>query len=175
MPEKLSSDQRHERSWCAFTHLRVAIAFLAFCVLELFLSWKELDKPFLRVSAFELPFYLLVLVVFAPMYMIVFRCFSERFVIGITTVHIAMPVIVWLVPTPFNPSSGLVGRAFLGLWVLALLMSLGMTVQSVRNPYIGLHNGDSAQAKRRLPMLIVYAIIVGALILGAFTYFLPLR
>ena len=173
MPEKISNEQQHERFWCAFTHTRVAWFFVVFCGLEVFLSWKGLDKPFSRPSLVEIPFYILVVAVYAPIFWMNLRCFAERFVIGVATVHMAIAVVSWFVPTLLNPVAGLVRRAFLVLWTLAFLMSLSMPVQSVRRPYVEFERVDTKVENRRL--LILCGVLATALLLGALLYFVPVR
>jgi len=173
MPEKISNEQQHERFWCAFTHTRVAWFFVVFCGWEVFLSWKGLDKPFSRPSLVEIPFYILVVAVYAPIFWMVLRCFTERFVIAIATVHTAITVVSWLLPTLLNPVAGLFRRAFLVLWGLAFLMSLNMPIQSVQHPYIELEKIETKAGNQRL--LILGAAFAIALVLGALLYFIPLR
>jgi hypothetical protein len=173
MRKKLSNEQRHERIFCAFTHRRIAWFFIVVCALEVFLSWRTLDKPISRPSLLGLPFYILVFVVYTPIFMGIFRCSSERFVIGIGIVPVAIAAISWFAPTLFNPVAFLVGRVFLVLWVLAFLLSLNMAVQSVRNPNVEPDNGDREMKKREL--LILSAVIVVSLLLGTLLYFVPLR
>ncbi len=173
MPEKISNEQQHERFWCAFTHTRVAWFFVAFCGWEVFLSWKGLDKPLSRPSLVEIPFYILAVAVYAPIFWMVLRCITERFVIAIATVHTAITVVSWLLPTLLNPVAGLFRRAFLVLWCLAFLMSLNMPIQSVRHPYIELEKTETKARNQRL--LILGAACVIALVLGALLYFMPLR
>jgi len=172
MPEKISNEQQHERFWCAFTHTRVAWFFVVFCGWEVFLSWKGLDKPFSRPSLVEIPFYILVVAVCAPMLWMILRCFTERFVIAIATVHTAITVVSWFLPTLLNPVEGLFRRAFLVLWGLAFLMSLNMPIQSVRHPYIEL---EKVETKAGKGLLILGAVCAIALVLGALLYFIPLR
>ncbi len=173
MPEKILNEQQHERFWCAFTHPRVAWFFVVFCGLEVFLSWKGLDKPFSRPSLVEIPFYILVVAVYAPIFWMVLRCFTERFVITIATVDTAITVVSWLLPTPLNPVAGLFRRAFFVLWGLAFLMSLNMPIQSVRHPYIELEKIETKAGNQRL--LILGAAFAIAVVLGALLYFMPLR
>jgi hypothetical protein len=173
MPETLSNDQRHQRTWCAFTHIRVAFTFLAFCGLESFLSWKDLDKPISGANLFELPFYILVVLVCIPIYLVFFRCLSERFIIGIGAAHISLRIVTWFAPTVFSPVAGVIARVFFALWVLAFLLSLNMTIQSVRNPHFESSTNDSANTKQRFHILLV--VIVSALLFGALMYFIPLR
>src|ERR1700694_1268548 len=80
MPEKLTNEQRHERFWCCFTHIRVAWAFVAFCGWAVFLNWRQLDKPISRPDTLELAFYVLFVMVYAPIFWMVLRCFTERLV-----------------------------------------------------------------------------------------------
>jgi hypothetical protein len=141
MAEKLSNEQKHQRSWCAFTHIRIAWIFVGFCAVEVFLSWKGLDKPISRPSPVELPFYILIVLVYAPIFWVVLRCFTERFVIGIATIHMAISVATWFAPRFFvaslyNPAPMLIRRTFFALWIVAFLLSLNMPVQSVRHPYV---------------------------------------
>src|SRR5579859_3634484 len=173
MPEKISKEQQHERFWCAFTHTRVALFFVVFCGWEVFLSWKGLDKPLSRPSLFEIPFYILVVAVYTPIFWMIFRCFTERFVIAVGTVDLAIAVVSWLLPTLLNPVAGLFRRAFLVLWGLAFLMSLNMSIQSVRHPYIELDKMETKPGNQRLLILGVVCAI--ALALGALLYFIPLR
>jgi hypothetical protein len=169
MPEKLSNNQKHERMYCAYTHWRIALSFATLCALEVFVTWKSLDKPVLRDGLFELSYYILLIVVCAPMLMTVLRCFSERFVIGVGTLVLAKAVVSWFAPTFFNPVMGLVERAFLVLWAIALVMSLNMIVQAVRDPYIGPDNGDAAGATR-VP-IIMGAFVVILFMIGMLMYF----
>jgi len=173
MPEKLSNEQLHERFWCAFTHTRVAWFFVVFCGWEVFLSWKSLDRPFSRPSLFEIPLYILIVPVCAPILWTVLRCFTERSVIAIGTVRAAFTVVSWLLPTLLNPVAGLFRRAFLVLWGFAFLMSLNMPIQSVRHPYIESEKVEPKEGNQRL--LILGAVCAIALVLGAVLYFIPLR
>jgi hypothetical protein len=141
MPEKLTNEQKHERFWCGFTHIRVAWAFVAFCGWEVFLNWRELDNPVSRPGAIEVAFYVLFVAVYAPILWMVLRCFTERLVIEIATVHMAIAIFSrfapsLFVPSLFNPVTVSVHRAFLILWIIAFLFSLHMSVQAVRHPYV---------------------------------------
>src|ERR1700722_14003452 len=133
MPEKLTNEQRHERIWCGFTHIRVALAFVAFCGLAVFLNWRELDKPISRPNTSALVFYVLFAMGYAPIFWMVLRGFTERLVIGIATVHMAITVFSRFGPSLFNPVTMSIHRAFLILWIIACLFSLNMPVQAVRH------------------------------------------
>jgi hypothetical protein len=173
MSAKLSNEQRHERL-CAFTHVRVAWFFVALCALQVYSSWKALGRPISRpASLFDLFFYVLVVVVYAPIFLMIFRCFSERFIIVIATVHIAMAVVSWFATGLFGPFTDLISWAFFALWITALVLSLNMLIQAIRNPYVEPEGDERSRANKGL--LILGAVIVIALLLGAALYWIPLR
>ena len=152
MPQKLTNYQKHERFWCGFTHLRVAWIFVAFCGWAVFLNWRDLDKPFSRPDVIELLFYVLFVVVYTPIFWMVLRCFTERFVIGIATVHTAITIFSWFAPSLFlsslfNSVTVSIRRVFLALWIVAFLLSLNMPVQAVRNPYVELEKIPSCEVR----------------------------
>ena len=93
--------------------------------------------------------------------------------VGIATVHMAIAVVSWFLPTLLNPVAGLVRRAFFVLWGLAFLMSLNMPVQSVRHPYVEIEKVHARVQNRGL--LILCAVIATALLFGVLLYFVPLR
>jgi hypothetical protein len=176
VPEKLTNEQRHERFWCGFTHIRAAWIFVAFCGLQAFMSWRELDKPISRPDIFELPFYVLIVVVYAPILWLVLRCFTERLVLGIATVQMAVAVFSWFVPSffvpsLFNPVTVSIRRAFLVLWIVAFLLSLNMLVQAVRYPYVQVEEIPSSVGNRGL--FILLAVLAIVIVLGALLYFVP--
>jgi hypothetical protein len=178
MPEKLTNEQKHERFWCSFTHIRVAWAFVAFSGWAVFLNWRELDKPISRPDTIELGFYVLFVLVYAPMLWMVLRCYTERLVIGIATVHMAITIFSWFAPkffapSLFNPVTVSIRRAFLVLWIVAFLLSLNMPVQAVQHPYVQLEGIRPSVGNRRL--LILCAILAIGIVLGALLYFVPLR
>jgi hypothetical protein len=99
-------------------------------------------------------------------------------VIGIATVHMAITVFSRFVPSIFvpslfNPVTVSIHRAFLILWIIAFLFSLNMPVQAVRHPYVQLDIIPSSVGNRKL--LILCAVLVTGVVLGALLYFAPLR
>jgi hypothetical protein len=173
MPAKLSNELRHERL-CAFTHARVAWFFVALCALEVYSSWKALGRPISRpASLFDLLFYILVVVVYAPIFLMIFRCFSERFIIAVATVHIAMAVVSWFAPGLFRPYTNFIGWAFVALWIAGLVLSLNMPIQAIRNPYIAPEGEEASSPKKGL--VILGAVIVIAFLLGLTLYWIPSR
>lgn len=178
MPEKLTNAQKHERFWCGFTHIRIAWVFVVFCGWSVFLNWRGLDKPFSRPDAIELPFYVLIVVVYAPILWMVLRCFTERLVIGIAAVHMAIAVFSWFVPSLFapslfNPVTVSIRRTFLVLWIVAFLLSLNMPVQAVRHPYVQVEEISSSAGNQR--SLILFVVLLSLIVFGALLYFVPLR
>jgi len=170
--EKIPPEQMHERLLCGFTHVRVAIGFVVFCGWILFLDWKNLDRPVSQPGLIDVLFYILVIAVYVPLLMRMFRCFSERFVIGLSSVHMAMAIVSHFVPGMFDPVEGLVGRIFLVLGVLAFLMSANMLVQAVRNPYVAPPGGELPSSRKGL--LIVGAVLAITFLLGLLLYLVPL-
>jgi predicted ferric reductase len=99
-----------------------------------------LDKPFSRPNVIEVPFYVLIAAVYAPILWMVLRCFAERLVIVIVAVRMAIAIFSWFVPSLFapslfNPATVLLRRTFLVLWIVAFLLSLAMPIQAVWHPY----------------------------------------
>jgi hypothetical protein len=99
-------------------------------------------------------------------------------VIGIATVHMVITVFTRFVPSLFlaslfNPVTVSIHRAFLILWIIAFLFSLNMPVQAVRYPYVQLDIISSSVGNQRL--LILCAVLVTGIVLGALLYFVPLR
>jgi hypothetical protein len=172
MVTKLSSRQRHER-FCAFTHVRVALFFVAFSALEVYSSWNAVDKPFVRPSPFNLVFYSLVVVAYAPVFLMIFRCFAERFVISIATGHMTMAVISGFIPGLFDPLTQVISRSFFALWIIGLILSMRMPIHAIRNPYVAPEDEKPLREKKGL--LILGALIVLAFLLGAALYWIPLR
>jgi hypothetical protein len=178
MPEKLTKEQQHERIWCGFTHIRVAWIFVAFCGLQVFMSWKDLDKPISRPDTIELAFYVLFVVVYVPLFWMILRCLTERFVIGIAAVDMAITVFSRFAPSLFvaslfNSVTVLVHRTFFALWIVAFLLSLNMPVQSMQHQYVNLKNLETRAENRGL--LILGGVIATALRVGALLYFVPWR
>ncbi len=170
-PQRLFNEERHERL-CAFTHVKVGWFFVAYSVLNVFSSWRGLEKPILAPNLFELPFYVLVVVFYTPAFFLVFRCFTERFVIGIAPLHIAMAVVSWFVPGFFDPHARLVGRIFLVLWILAFLVSLSMPVRALRNPAI-MPVDEIPEIASKAKFIWVAIIVISSLLIVALGYFVP--
>src|SRR4029077_20860950 len=126
-----------------------------------------------RPSTFNLVFYTLVVVAYAPIFLMIFRCFAERFVIVIATAHMTMTVISAFVPGLFDPFTHVISLSFFALWIIALILSLRMPIHAIRNPYVTPEGEEPPAAKKVL--LILGAVIVLAFLIGAALYWVPLR
>ena len=90
-----------------------------------------MENPISAPDLFQLPFYILVVVFYTPVFFLVLRCLAERFVIGIAALHIAVAVVSWFLPGFLDRHTGLVGRIFLALWVIGFLLSLRVRLPTV--------------------------------------------
>jgi hypothetical protein len=77
------------------------------------------------------------------------------------------------VPSLFNPVTVSIRRTFLVLWIVAFLLSLNMSVRAVRHPCVQHEEIPSNVGNHRF--LILCAVMITAILLGALLYFVPLR
>ena len=164
------NEEYHTRN-CAITNVRTSIIFVAFCAMEVFLSWRELGKVLPIYSQFNVLRDVFVIVACAQLLQM-YRCFQERFVVSLVILRYMIALVSAFMPTLINRAAGFLGVVDLALWVLALIVSLSMLVQSARNPHVKLEEGQTMTLKRRL--LVLCAVVLGALLLGAMLYFVPL-
>ena len=169
---QIQTNEAFHSRYCAVRSMRMALIFVAFCTLEVFLSWKTLGKSFSEYSIFEILRDIAVIGA-CVIFMLMYKCFWERFVIGLIIVRYVTGLVTGFAPHIIDPFSGLVRLGNLALWVLALIVSLSMLVQSAWNPPVESPVGDTMMAKRRF--LILCAVIVAVSFLGALMYFVPLR
>lgn len=140
-------------------------AVVAFCALQVFQRWRELGRPFATESPLEL-FSIALLVVTCLTLLTIFRGARERFILVVAMVVLLSD----LAATFLNPIASLANHAILALWLLALLMGLSMFVWPPQWPAIQV-DAD----KKKYGMLILFAVAIGAVILGALIYFVPFR
>jgi len=126
---------------------RIALFYFGFSILETFLSWKELGKPYLAPSIFYVGFYILVI---AELFILrrMFRCFGERLVVGIATLGLLRGIIIEILPNFVASVSSIMRPAFVALWVFASIFSLGMFIQLVRTPYVHTSRSDLRIGKK---------------------------
>jgi hypothetical protein len=166
-----SNEEFHARN-CAIANSRTSIVFVAFCALEVYLSWRVLGKAFSPYNLVGV-FRDIVMIMVCVKLLLIFRCFRERSVVGIVMLRYVISLASGFVPTLFNQAAGPIRSADLALWVLALIISLSMFVQSAQNPHIESQDGETTMIKRRF--IILCAVIVAAAFLGALMYFVPFR
>ena len=154
------------------TKIHTSIIFVTFCALEVFLSWKVLGKGFQEYSLFDVLRDVAVIAACAK-FLLMYRCLRERFVVGLVIFRFVVGLVSGFMLNLVNGVAGLVRAGDLALWVLALLVSLSMLIQSAWNPNVGSEDGSTMTVRRRL--LILSAFIVTALLLGTLLYFVPQR
>jgi hypothetical protein len=150
---------------------RVALVFAAFCVAETLTSWRGLGKIPVRHSLIELPVYLFIVVVYAKL-IAVFRCYRERFIVGIAMASLAIGLVAAYAPSVVGPFAHSVGLGQFVLYSLALAISLSMVLEAVRSPRVQAGNTHVLVPPR---LLALCALIITALLVGALWYFVPWR
>ncbi len=129
-----ADDEVHAR-FCAVKNARIAAFLVGFFTLEAFLSWRELGKPFVEQSLYELLFHI-VLWLFAllPFLFRISRCFPERFILGIVMISTVTGWVFEYAPNVVDPVAGLVRQCDLMLYILALLTSLALLFSFLFTP-----------------------------------------
>lgn len=140
-------------------------AVVAFCALQVFERWQDLNRPFAIESPLEL-FSMVLLVATCLTLLTIFKGPRERFIVVVAMVV----VLSGLAASFLNPIASLARHAILVLWFLALLMGLSMFVWPPQSPRIEVKAGET---KHR--MLFLLAVVLGALVVGALIYFIPIR
>ena len=132
--ESVKSKPDHEvhSRICATKNARIATFLVGFFTLEVFLSWRELGKPFVEHSLYDLLFRVVLWsTVLFPILFRISRCFPERFILGIFMIRIVTGWVFEYAPNAVEPVASLVRQCNLGLHILALLTSLGLLVTSL--------------------------------------------
>jgi hypothetical protein len=128
------ADSDHARI-CAMKNPRIAGFLIGFFMLVVFLSWRELGKPFVEHSLYELLFRIVLWsIVLFPVLIRISRCMPERFIVGIVMIRTVTGWVFEYAPNMVNPVAGLVRQCDLVLYILALLASLGLLVSSLSSP-----------------------------------------
>jgi len=133
IPQSKPEDDFHAPI-CAVKNPRIAAFLVGFFTLEVILSWRELGKPFVERSLYDLLFRVVVLSILFPTLFRISSCLPERIILGIVTIRIATGWVFEYAPNIVDPMSGLVRECNLALWILALLASLGLLVSSLSGP-----------------------------------------
>jgi hypothetical protein len=120
---------------CAIKNPWITALLVGFFTLEVFLSWRELGKPFVEHSLYELLFRIVLWsIVLFPALFRISRCMPERFIIGIVMIKTVTGWVFEYAPNIVDPVAGLVRQCNLVLYILALLTSLGLLVSSLSSP-----------------------------------------
>jgi hypothetical protein len=174
MRQKLS-DQEFHALYCPAKNPKSALFLVAFLSLETFLGWKGLHKAPERPDFITLIFLIFVAAMLAKP-LANFTCFRDRVVFVLVIGSLAADEAFGFFPAIIGPHVHLVNSIVFALWVVALLVSLTMLVQSARSPNAGASNAEASiawQPKRNL--LIWVVVILTVLVLGAMLYFVPFR
>jgi hypothetical protein len=120
---------------CAIKNTRIAALLVGFFTVEVFLSWRELGKPFVEHSLYELLFRIVLWsIVLFPALFRISRCLPERFIIGIVMIRTVTGWVFEYAPNIVDAVVGRVRQCNLVLYILALLISLGLLVSSLSGP-----------------------------------------
>ena len=101
-----------------------------------FVSWTGLDKPLARprLDLRLIGIYVLAMVTY---WLVVFTCFRERLVLGITIIDLLTMEVQGFVPSVSSKHVELVKSGKLALAYLGLLVSLSMLIDAARSPNAG--------------------------------------
>src|SRR5437870_3386667 len=174
MRQKLS-DQEFHALYCPVKNSKSALFLVAFLSLETFLGWKGLHKAPDRPDFITLIFLIFVAAMLAKP-LANFTCFRDRLVFVLVIVNLVADEAFGFFPAIIGPHVYLVNSIDFALWVVALLVSLTMLVQSARTPKVEpneLQASITGQLKRSFLILLVVTLTV--LALGAILYLLPFR
>lgn len=165
------SDEEIHAHYCANRKVGSALVVVAFCALEVFLSWRLLGREF---SAYRVNGLLadLILIGVGVRLILIFRCLRERIVIGVAIVRGFVGLISMAIPNLLNPFAGTVRFGIVSLWVLAFLVGLSMLVDSVRAPKLNAEITET-DIKAKQGLLLVVGVLVALFIIGALVYFFP--
>jgi len=126
-------DEIHDR-FCAVENVRIAAFLVGFFTLEVFLCWRELGKPFVEHSLYDLLFRIVLLSIVFPVLLKFSRCVPERFMLGIIVASTLTGWVFEYAPKLVDPIAGLVRQCNLVLWILALLTSISLLISSLSKP-----------------------------------------
>ena len=132
-----------------------------------------MDKPISAPDLSHLPFYILVVVFYTPAFFwVLLRCFSERFLMSIGVLHIAMAAVSWFLPGFFDTNMRWISRSFLGLWLLAFLLTLRMPFHALRNPAIA-DVDETPEIANRARFIWLAVILIVSFVIVVLGYFTP--
>lgn len=170
----LTKEQLHAR-YCPVKNPRAALFLVGCFSLLVLLAWTDLHKPAEQKSLIELPFAALVVAACAN-WMVAFRCFRERVVLGIVIVTLTAGEITGLFSAINYRSVELIRFLNLILEGIGLLVSLSLLVSATRKPNIGVSSERTSGASQiKRAWLAPFVLVLGILLLGTLLYLWPLR
>jgi hypothetical protein len=138
-----------------------------------FLAWEGLSgRPFSQGSLWNLSWDVVAIAACAKS-ILMFRCLRERLVLGIVMVRLVVELAIRSMPNLFNSNAGSVREFVFALWTGALIVSLSMLVSSVRRP-VEANPAEGHSMISFTPLLVLCAVVMAVLLIGALLYFVPL-
>jgi hypothetical protein len=172
MKQKISDQELHAL-YCPVKNTKSALFLVVSFSVVAFVGWKGLHKPLESPSFVEL-FFAILLVSMLAKVLVAFTCFRERLVLGLVIVSLVTGEVARFGPSVFGKHRELIKSGKLALSLLGLLVSFSMLVQSLANPHPTPSDDKTAAANQvKRGSLILFAVIVTVLLLGAMLYFLP--
>jgi hypothetical protein len=132
MSQDRSKADEHTRL-CAVKNVGSSLYFVAACLLMVYVNWRDLGKPFHKVSAYYL-FWEVVSSLAICQLLMIFRCIQERFILCLGLLVFLRAVVSWSAPTVLNQFASPVRQVLLVLWILGLLVSLNMFASAAFKP-----------------------------------------
>jgi hypothetical protein len=118
---------------CAVRHVGISLYFVAACVLMVYLNWRDLEKPYHKLSNYYL-FWMLICILVICQSFGTFRCFRERFILSLGLVVLLRAAVFCIAPNILIQFATPVRHGFLFMWIVGLLMSLSMFTSAAFKP-----------------------------------------
>src|SRR5437879_7219843 len=117
---------------CANRNIPVALIVVAFCVMEVALSWRSLGRN--KPVEHDTLFFLGPMIAIAVLALLFagFTCLRERLVLALAIIKLATGLVSGFAPALVSSTSSLVKRGGLMLWVIATGLSVSMLVSSAK-------------------------------------------
>jgi hypothetical protein len=122
MIKSRSNEETHAR-YCAARNVRSALFLIAFCLLIIYLDWRDLRKPYAKVTNCDL-FWQVVVLAVSMQSLRIFTCLRERLVIAAATLIFVREIAFRFFAASLIPISSQIRQAFLVPWIFSLLISV---------------------------------------------------
>jgi hypothetical protein len=128
------SSDYHQR-YCALRNRKASLIFFAYCLFEVLIRWHSLGRG-QEIEPRSVIFYIAVVAVIAALgdLVVALKCFRERLVLAIAIVSFVFVLLKGVLHSLITAVGGTVGRVFLIVWIIAMLVSLSMVVSAYRGP-----------------------------------------